>query len=869
MKYQNHIINKSALIIILIIITSISCYCKSFGSQIENDLTNFVEYFKFHERTYKYIMAFQIPFVTSIAIICFTAYKLGLKHYWFLCLGWGFNVIYLFTSIISLHFKDAILVGGYNNLIFVSKVWLDLIPICLFYFAIRIKKDKIKYVLLGLFLAALFAGYIKIAFHSEIQSSIIKFNYIPAALFDGFVLFYLAEYFRNEEKINKLKFPYLSLCVYIYAFIQILAIFHNTYVMNIGFLLGLVLKFFILIFISKLIVYTIKNKSINQLNEFSKASKEIVTLDKNSFNQNKEEFNKLIIESTLQKLMRLLKKDLGYFAKYIESSNEIEICCATSKYMKIVGNSYNVKGGLISKSLISKKIEIKRNLKDKIPYMNFKELSIDTDVKSAISIPFILDSKIVGFFFIESETENSFTDLEENIVDSLVHHTKEAISNYTLIVENIELINSNSKLVTDLEINNLFIDSLKNIDREMVKDNFNSNVILDYVLSSALKIMNCSHGNIDLIERDELICIASTNPGNINHVSKINNCLSGLAVSEKCLKYFPDLDQLTEKERRLYKPRLGIGYKCELIIPLVLKEEVIGVINLEDLRTNVFSEKSIEQLETFAGQTSIVIYITSLIDEIRVKNQKLEKSIEIDKINLSFALGDLISHRIGNSIGGIRTAINDHLLPSQKSKYGIKTFGIFSDFTIEYLKEISLNADKAIFISKEIPPRINQFLTGKLQVLNAQDIENIFHDLSQHLIKSNIRFSLFEVENTHQILINDELFKEVFRELLLNAQKAVELKKKNQIKEITISVKIEDNFNVFIIQDNGCGFDITKKTRIFEKGISEWPKGNSSGKGLAIIKEIINYYFGKIEVKSKINKGTQFYIYIPIHENKN
>lgn len=69
------------------------------------------------------------------------------------------------------------------------------------------------------------------------------------------------------------------------------------------------------------------------------------------------------------------------------------------------------------------------------------------------------------------------------------------------------------------------------------------------------------------------------------------------------------------------------------------------------------------------------------------------------------------------------------------------------------------------------------------------------------------------------------------------------------------------------VRDNGMGIPQEATGRIFErfyrvdKGRSR--KQGGTGLGLSIVKHIVSYYHGTIEVKSEINKGTEFIIILP------
>ena len=66
------------------------------------------------------------------------------------------------------------------------------------------------------------------------------------------------------------------------------------------------------------------------------------------------------------------------------------------------------------------------------------------------------------------------------------------------------------------------------------------------------------------------------------------------------------------------------------------------------------------------------------------------------------------------------------------------------------------------------------------------------------------------------------------------------------------------------IKDTGIGITPEKIKHIFEPFYSANDNVRSSGLGLAIVSDLIEKMHGRISVKSKVGKGTEFIISIPI-----
>ena len=98
--------------------------------------------------------------------------------------------------------------------------------------------------------------------------------------------------------------------------------------------------------------------------------------------------------------------------------------------------------------------------------------------------------------------------------------------------------------------------------------------------------------------------------------------------------------------------------------------------------------------------------------------------------------------------------------------------------------------------------------------------------------------------------------------LLVNASHAIE--KQGEIRIRTWTEK--DTINISV-SDTGSGIPEDKINRIFEPFFTTKEVGKGTGLGLSIAYDIVKKHKGKIEVESKVGKGTTFRVRIPVVGN--
>lgn len=82
---------------------------------------------------------------------------------------------------------------------------------------------------------------------------------------------------------------------------------------------------------------------------------------------------------------------------------------------------------------------------------------------------------------------------------------------------------------------------------------------------------------------------------------------------------------------------------------------------------------------------------------------------------------------------------------------------------------------------------------------------------------------------------------------------------------LKVMVKMEENHLIVSVQDSGSGIPENIQEKIFEPFFTTKASGEGSGLGLDIVKRIIDKHDGSISFQTEIDKGTTFYIKLPLN----
>ena len=144
------------------------------------------------------------------------------------------------------------------------------------------------------------------------------------------------------------------------------------------------------------------------------------------------------------------------------------------------------------------------------------------------------------------------------------------------------------------------------------------------------------------------------------------------------------------------------------------------------------------------------------------------------------------------------------------------------------------------------------------ELLNFEHIlEDVRLTLSDNIIAANAIVTS-EI-NISEITFSRRKLRTIIYNLINNA---IKFKATERQPKIIVTTNKENDFIVISVTDNGIGIDKSKFEAIFSKYYRLENAIEGSGIGLYLIKEIVSNTGGKVLVKSELDKGTEFQVYL-------
>jgi len=259
-----------------------------------------------------------------------------------------------------------------------------------------------------------------------------------------------------------------------------------------------------------------------------------------------------------------------------------------------------------------------------------------------------------------------------------------------------------------------------------------------------------------------------------------------------------------------------------------------------------------------SGQVTALVSILHDLTEIReLERRRVEQQLfESEKLAAVGRLAASIAHEVNNPLEAIKNALYLMQSDSVESK------------NLRFLEIARKETERVSHIIRQMLGFARQ--PGEVDWVDVnQVLEETLVLVEKKLKQSKVRVVRRFDEALPKIRARSDQLRQVFLNLIINAQQAI-----HGEGEIGISTSIyEQSLQPSILiqmSDSGVGINEDDQARIFEPFFSTGKKG--TGLGLWVTQDIVRQHGGRIEVSSKVGKGTAFSIILqvesPILENQ-
>lgn len=236
----------------------------------------------------------------------------------------------------------------------------------------------------------------------------------------------------------------------------------------------------------------------------------------------------------------------------------------------------------------------------------------------------------------------------------------------------------------------------------------------------------------------------------------------------------------------------------------------------------------------------------------------ITKEREIDKMKSEFI--SLASHQLRTPLSSIRWYLE--LLLGGRGGSGAP-----NDRQKEYLSVVNESNIRMIELVNSLL-NVSRIELGTFMIEPAEEniieiVDSVLTELTQPISEKNLKIEKNYDQSFPKMLVDKKLMRIIFQNLLTNAVKYTPPEGKIEV------CVIKENENMLIkISDTGYGIPNLQKSRIFTKLFRadnvKAKETEGTGLGLYIIKSILDNSGGAITFDSEENKGTTFYVRLPL-----
>lgn len=290
---------------------------------------------------------------------------------------------------------------------------------------------------------------------------------------------------------------------------------------------------------------------------------------------------------------------------------------------------------------------------------------------------------------------------------------------------------------------------------------------------------------------------------------------------------------------------------CVAVVPLLVKEEWIGLLNIgRGPKNRVFGEADRDLLFQLGGWLAHNLSNALLYEEVQRQNKKLSEMTEVKN-----QLMANVTHELRTPLSGI-LGLTDLIMEGAD--------GPVTEDLRRHLGMVKSAGESLLDIVNNILSLVKIEAGGGASSVRRIELGKIVDEISgifEGIFASRENHFQSHVPRDFSIYGDEDQIRTVLMNLIGNAAKFT---RQGQIE--VHAVKSGEMAKI-CVRDSGIGIDPSDQKKIFEEfrqadgGVARAYGG--TGLGLAIVRKIVELHGGRIWVDSVLGKGSEFYLTLP------
>ncbi|HKN37354.1 MAG TPA: SpoIIE family protein phosphatase [Terriglobales bacterium] len=235
------------------------------------------------------------------------------------------------------------------------------------------------------------------------------------------------------------------------------------------------------------------------------------------------------------------------------------------------------------------------------------------NVRSELAIPLIIKNRVIGVIDIEAREPGYFTEEHKRLLTLIASRMAVGIENaqlYTRTTRQARILLLLNEIARELT-------SILNLDQLLKRIGELLSRLIDYQMFSILLVDPSGQ------KLQHRFALRFGENIQLKHDIPLGRGIVGSAAQQKQAVLVPDVS----KDQRYIS--LNPETRSELAVPLVYKERILGVLDLEHTRRGFFTEDHKRTITTLAAQVAIAIENAQLYEEIARQERRLERDLAL------------------------------------------------------------------------------------------------------------------------------------------------------------------------------------------------------------------------------------------------